>query len=192
MKNQRRALARIFVTLISFLVLSGFAFGQDIEKGTVEATGLVGLISGIGTHSSFAVNGGSAVTDRIFVSGELMYIPLGSESVSVLGVSSDFSAKAIEFNVGAQYQLKRFDKITPYAGAGLGVLHTSSNASVSTSFGGLNLSSGSSENDFYANLGGGARYYVNERWGFKPELMIFAGSNTFVRLSGGIFFQFGK
>ena len=41
-------------------------------------------------------------------------------------------------------------------------------------------------------LSGGGRYYASDRWGFKPELTLFVGSNTFVRIGGGIFYQFGK
>jgi hypothetical protein len=33
---------------------------------------------------------------------------------------------------------------------------------------------------------------VNERWGFKPELTFFLGDESFVRVAGGIFFQFGR
>jgi hypothetical protein len=42
------------------------------------------------------------------------------------------------------------------------------------------------------SIGGGARYYVKDRWGFKPELMVFAGEDSFVRLGVGMFYQFGQ
>jgi opacity protein-like surface antigen len=100
------------------------------------------------------------------------------------------SAKAFNFNVGGQYQFSRADSMTPYAGFGLGVLHASS--SYSSTFGGTTVSGSSSSSDLYFNVGGGLRYFVNERWGLRPEMMIFAGSNTYVRIGGGIFYHFGR
>ena len=49
-----------------------------------------------------------------------------------------------------------------------------------------------SDTDFYASFVGGARYYVKDNWGFKPELTIFAGSDTFFRFAAGMFYQFGR
>jgi opacity protein-like surface antigen len=168
------------------------AFSQDIEKGNIEVTGLVGLVSGIGTHGVIGGSAGLAIRDRILVNGDLSYIPLGSNSLDILGVRSEFSAKAVSFNIGGQYQLKHSKKMSPYIGAGVGFIHSSSSSSVTTSFEGFDFSGGSSGTNAYFDLGGGARYYINNRWGFKPELMIFTGHKTFARLSGGIFYQLGK
>src|SRR5207249_4566911 len=63
---------------VGCLLTAGMAFGQGIEKGQVEATGQLGLVSGIGTHGSFGASIGSAVTDRVIALGEVSYIPLGS------------------------------------------------------------------------------------------------------------------
>jgi len=153
---------------------------------------MVGILSGIGTHGVVGGSIAAAIKDRFSMIGELSYIPLGSDSVDVLGVRTEFSAKAISFNVGGQYQLRGSGKVTPYVGAGVGFLHSSSSSAVTTSFQGFNFTGGSSDTNAYFNVGGGARYHVNDRWGFKPELMLFAGHQTFVRASAGIFYQFGK
>jgi hypothetical protein len=79
----------------------------------------------------------------------------------------------------------------PYAGAGLGFLRSSFDTSRTGAGPGSFIAEGSST-DMYFNTGGGFRYYVNERWGFRPEFMIFAGSNTYVRFAGGVFYQFGE
>jgi opacity protein-like surface antigen len=134
----------------------------------------------------------AAIRNRFSVVGELSYIPLGSDTIDVLGVRSEFSAKAISFNVGGQYQLREFRRVLPYVGAGVGFLHSSSNSSVTTTFQGFDFEDGSSTTNVYLNLGGGARYHVNDRWGVKPELMLFLGHQTFARVSAGIFYQFGK
>jgi Outer membrane protein beta-barrel domain len=190
MTRQNWILPSVLAAIVACVALSPEAFAQ--ETGRVEASGMVGLVSGIGTHSVVGGSVAAAVRNRILVIGELSYIPLGSDSVDILGVSSDFSARAISFNIGGQYQLRGAGKTTPYVGAGVGFLHSSSSSSVTTSFQGFNFTDGSSDTNAYFSVGGGARYYVNERWGLRPELMIFAGHQTFARASVGVFYRFGQ
>jgi hypothetical protein len=148
-------------------------------------------VSGIGSHGSFGGSLGIPVTDHLILSGDLSYIPLGGASLTVLGSTMSSSAKAFNFNGNLQYQFKPTRAVVPYAGAGLGFLHSSFDTSSSTVGAGSFSATGSST-DLYFNTGGGLRYYVKERWGFRPEFMIFAGSNTYVRFAGGIFYQFGE
>jgi hypothetical protein len=97
---------------------------------------------------------------------------------------------AFNFNGTLQYQFKRAHALVPYAGAGLGFLHSS--FETSSSIPGFSVSTSGSSTDLYFNIGGSARYFVNERWGFRPELMVFAGPNIYVRIAGGIFYRFGE
>jgi Outer membrane protein beta-barrel domain len=179
-----------FKTIVACFVMAAACYAQ--EPRLVEVNGQVGLVSGIGTHGSFGGGMGVALTPRVLGYGEFSYIPLGgaSSSVPAFGLQAGGSAKAYNFNVGGQYQFSRSNNMTPYAGFGLGVLHAAS--SYSSTFGGVTVSGKSSSSDLYFNLGGGVRYPVNERWGFRPELMIFAGSNTYVRMGGGIFYNLGR
>ena len=167
------------------------SYGQDLEKSEVEATAQVGLVSGIGTHGSLAGTIGTAVTDHVFGFGEFSYIPLGGGTVDAFGFRSGGSAKAYGFNLGAQYLFRKSGSVAPYAGAGLGVLHSSVN--YSSTVGGTTTTLSASGTDAYLSLSGGVRYYLKEEgWGFKPELTVFAGPNTYIRLGVGIFYQFGR
>jgi hypothetical protein len=172
--------------------MAGLGYGQDMHQGQIEATGQVGFVSGIGTHGTFGGSVGGALNERVLVFGEFLYIPLGSSTVNVLGVNRNVSARGFNFDGGLQYQFRKYGSMVPYAGVGLGLLHSSASISNSFSFQGLNFSTGGSSNDFYANLGGGVRYYVTEQWGIRPEFTIFAGPNTFVRIGAGFFYEFGK
>jgi hypothetical protein len=180
----------VVVAVLVCVVLSSPSYGQEPRE--MEANVQVGMVSGIGTHGTFGGGFGVGLAPRVLGYAELSYIPLGSGSSSVpgLGLQSAASARAINFNLGGQYQFSRAGSVEPYAGVGLGVLHASS--SYSTSVGGTIVSGENSSKDLYFNLGGGLRYHVNERWGFRPELMIFAGSNAYVRLGGGIFYRLGR
>jgi len=183
-------LIAIFKTIVICGLMSVASYAQ--EPRLTEVNGQVGIVSGIGTHGSFGSGVGVALTSRVLGYGEFSYIPLGgaSSSIPALGLQSGGSARAYNFNFGGQYQFPKSDYITPYAGFGLGLLHSSS--SYSSSFGGTTVSGNSSSSDLYFNVGGGLRYFVNERWGLRPELMVFAGSNTYVRVGAGIFYHFGK
>jgi len=179
------------VLMTAFVVVTSIAsFGQSVP-GNFEVTGHLGIVSGIGSHGSFGGSLGVPVTDHLILSGDLSYIPLGGGSVTVFGSTMSSSAKAFNFNGNLQYQFKPTRSVVPYAGAGLGFLHSSFDTSSST-LGAGSFSATGSSTDLYFNTGGGHRYYVKERWGFRPEFMIFAGSNTYVRFAGGIFYQFGE
>jgi hypothetical protein len=180
------------VVLAAFVVLASIAsYGQSIVPGNIEVTGHLGVVGGIGSHGSFGGSLGAPITDHLILSGDLSYIPLGGGSVTILGSTTRTSAKAFNFNGNLQYQFKPVHALVPYAGAGLGFLHSSFDTSNNV-LGLGSFSAQGSSTDLYFNIGGGSRYYVKERWGFRPEFMIFAGSNTYVRLAGGIFYQFGE
>jgi hypothetical protein len=183
-----RALAMTAVVMVASVATT---YGQSITPGNMEVTGHLGIVSGIGSHGSFGGSLGVPVSNNLILSGDLSYIPMGGSNVTVQGATSSSSAKAFNFNGTLQYQFKQQRAIAPYAGAGLGMLHSSFDTS-SNIAGAPSFSASGSSTDLYFNIGGGMRYFVNERWGFKPELMIFAGPNTYVRLAGGIFYRFGE
>jgi opacity protein-like surface antigen len=184
-----RVLPIAVILAVCIFCLPAFAQG---EGGRIEASGSAGIVTGIGTHGSLSLGGAATLTDRFRVSGDFMYIPLGSQSLDVLGVQSEFSARAIGFNIGGQYDVKRTDKWKPYVGGGVGFIHTSSDSSVTATVAGFNLNGGSSDTNAFLSLGGGARYYISDHFGFKPDLTLFLGHRTFVNASGGIFFQFRR
>ena len=180
------------IATFGLFVMTAVGYGQSMEQGQIEATGQIGFVSGIGTHGAFGGSGGVALNERVFAFGEFLYIPLGSSTVTILGDNRSVSAHALNLDGGLQYQFRKYGSMVPYAGVGLGLLHSSASISNSFSFQGLNFSTGGSSNDFYANLGGGVRYYVTEQWGVRPEFTIFAGPNSFVRVGVGVFYEFGK
>jgi hypothetical protein len=184
-------IVQVVVLIFASSWATSTSYGQDLEKGRVEATALAGLVSGIGTHGSLAGTVGTAVADNVFAFGELSYIPLGGGTIDAFGFRSGGSAKAYGLNFGAQYLFRKSGSVAPYAGAGLGLLHNSVN--YSSMLGGTSTTLSAGGTDVYFSLGGGVRYYLGEEgWGFKPELTLFAGPNTYIRLGVGIFYQFGR
>jgi hypothetical protein len=187
-------LMQVIAAAVACLVVASSGYAQQLDKGSIETTGQVGIATGIGTQASFAGTIGTAVTSKVFVLGEFGWIPLGgaNASGSTPGGSFELSTggKVLSFMAGAQYQFNETRSFVPYAGAALGLVHASADfeSSVPGSAQNVHVSS----NNFYVSFGGGARYYVKDRWGFKPEFMVFAGEDTFFRFGAGIFYQFGR
>jgi Outer membrane protein beta-barrel domain len=175
--------------ITAFVMVASVA--SSYGQGNVEVTGHLGIVSGIGSHGSFGGSLGVPVTDKLILSGDLSYIPMGGGSATVQGSTTSVGARAFNFNGTLQYQFKQTRAFAPYAGAGLGVLHSSFDTS-SNVLGAPSFSASGSSTDLYFNIGGGLRYFINDRWGFRPEFMVFAGPNTYVRLAGGIFYRFGE
>jgi hypothetical protein len=192
-KNNR--LMQVMAAAVACLVVASSGYAQQLDKGSIETTGQVGIATGIGTQASFAGTVGTAVTSKVFVLGEFGWIPLGGANASGSTPGGSFfelstGGKVLSFMAGAQYQFNETRSFVPYAGAALGLVHSS--GSVESTVGGSVQNVSTSSNNFYVSFGGGARYYVKDRWGFKPEFMIFAGDDTFFRFGAGIFYQFGR
>src|SRR5262245_57083803 len=172
---------RLIVVTAFIMIASLASYGQSsIMPGNLEVAGNLGVVGGIGSHGSFGGSIGAPITDKLILSGDLSYIPLGGANVTVNGSTISSSSRAINFNGNLQYQFKPTHAVVPYGAGGLGFLHNSASTS-STGPGALNVSV--SGTNLYFNMGGGLRYYVKDRWGFRPEFMVFAGTNTYVRFA---------
>src|SRR5207237_633578 len=97
MNNTSRIRMLCLIATIGLFLMTGLVYGQEMQKGQIEATGQIGLVSGIGTHPAFGASVGTALNDRVLVSGEFLYIPLGSSTVRILGTNTSVSAKVYSF-----------------------------------------------------------------------------------------------
>src|SRR5215469_18607051 len=137
------------ITVFVMVASASLSYGQDVPAGNVELTGHLGIVSGIGSHGSFGGSVALPVSDNFILSGDLSYIPMGGASVTAQGSTTSTGARAFNFNGTLQYQFEQIHTTIPYAGAGLGFLHSSFNTS-SPSF-----SVSGSSTDLYFNIGGG-------------------------------------
>jgi hypothetical protein len=171
--------------LVAFPVVGQSTSPADVAPGTGEVTGFGGVVAGVGTHG--VVGGGIHVTatKSLLIGGEFSYIPLGGGSGEILGTRYRANAKAYDFNGGAQYSFATSNpKVAPYVSGGLGIIHGSGSVA------GPGFSASAGSNDFMFHFGGGLRYFVKDNWGIRPELKVFAGSDTYVRLAIGLFYRF--
>src|SRR5215813_909912 len=97
------------IVMMALIAATGIAsYGQNSEPRSMEVTGHLGIISGIGSHGSFGGSIGGPITDRLILSGDLSYIPLGGGSFTVLGATTRSGARAFNFNGKLQYQFNPY------------------------------------------------------------------------------------
>ena len=171
--------------------MTGVAYGQDMETGQIEATGQIGFVSGIGTHGAFGGSVGVALNQHVLAYGEFLYIPLGSSTVRILGVDRNVSAKALTstaaFNISSGNTARWFH--TAMSGWGSCIPPPM-----------LRIPFLSRLQLQYRRQF--ERFLRQPRWrrpvlrdgtmGLRSEFTIFAGSNSFVRIGAGVFYEFGK
>ena len=180
---------RLCVMIALVAAMSVASYGQG---NSMEVTGNAGVVGGIGSHASLGGSIAAPLTDRLILSGDLFYIPMGSSSVTVGTATTNSSASAFNFNGNLQYQFTQTHSVLPYAGAGIGFLRTSAEVSTNNPLPNT-IRVKASSTDAYFNFGGGLRYYVKSNWGFRPETTCFSPVPTpSVRFAGGIFYQFGE
>jgi hypothetical protein len=86
------------------------------------------------------------------------------------------NSNMVDYLGGLKYALVPSEKVEPYVMLGFGGAHTTNNT------------------DPTLHIGGGARLFVNSKWGIVPEVRwvrlfnAFGDTNT-VRYTGGVFFQ---
>jgi len=193
----------------ALLALSAVAaFAQDapvIREHTVE----VGLFSGAsyGIDEARVMGGGNisfGLTKQILPYAEFSYFPgIGRRQVGTFPTTGRpftamYSITISDFHGGVHIRFIRAEqRIVPYGVFGVGVLHSydrtvTATYTDATGTNRIDLSV-PSRNDFAVNFGGGIRFYVNERFGFRIEAKGYKPTGAFDDLFGkaeaGIFFQ---
>jgi opacity protein-like surface antigen len=154
------------------------AAAQPDAVGGTEASGIFGGVFGVGAHPAVGAAAAYPTSRHIVPNVEFTYSPLDSPP----GVSS----RLWDVNGGIHVRFPgHVPRLAPYLGVGLGLVRFSHRIP-SPPFGSVTAS----ENHFAANLSGGARYYITDNFGVRPEIKGFIGDKSFARLSVGVFWQF--
>jgi hypothetical protein len=207
--SEQRASRILRVASLLAAVATG-AFAQSaphLSSHTFELGGFVGSSYGI---DSWRVMGGGnityGITRYILPYAEFSYFPginrkiEGTFPTTGQPYSLVFDVPISDFHGGVHIRMPiRESRIVPYLVFGLGVLR-SSDTNYRTTF---RYSDGTSDeisgsvpgsSDFAVNGGGGLRFYVNQRLGFRMEAKVYRPTgtfnNAFGKIEGGFFIQF--
>ena len=190
-------------------VAAPVAFAQSaphLSANTFELGGFAGASYGL---DSWRVMGGGnvtyGVTRWLLPYGEVSYFPgITRERTGTFGTTGEafairFQQPITDFHGGVHIRMPiRESKFVPYLVFGLGVLRSSGTTYTAT----FNVPGSGQETitqsiggstDFAYNGGGGLRYYVDQRFGFRLEAKVYkpsgAFTNAFGKVEGGFFIQ---
>jgi hypothetical protein len=152
---------------LALMTFCNIASAQEFTQGDKEAVFYGGGIFS-GNLGTFGGGFGYAVRPQIEVLGELGFV-FHSHGVRGFELHGD---------VAYLFPLKPYPKFTPYVIGGIGIFHTGVDG-ISGTTGGV-------------DLGGGARMGIGKNWGIRPEVKFTAGNHFDTRISGGIYYDFGK
>jgi len=185
-----RNLSKITGTLvfsISLLVPAAL-FGQAGEKDVGEAAAFTGGTFGLGSHP--VVGGGLGIAFSRYGMGvlETSYAPLGSETLRVFpGAATAQDSHLYDFNLGLHLRVPVRGRLAPYGILGVGFLWDKYSRTLVDSAGVAQVSHYTNFN-FGFQTGGGLRYYIGEKWGIRPEFKVIVSTQTYTRLSVGVFY----
>jgi hypothetical protein len=186
------------------------AFGQSaphLSANTFEVGGFAG--ASYGADSWRLMGGGNVtygITRHILPYAEFSYFPGITREISgnFVGTGETFNVTfdqpITDFHGGVHIRLPiKESRLVPYLVFGLGLLRsseTSYTARFRTGDGAMDEITNTipTSNDFAYNTGGGVRYYLNQRLGFRIEAKVYkpsgAFTNPFGKVEGGFFIQF--
>jgi hypothetical protein len=199
--------AAILIAGTSLVPLKCAAQVAVVRSGSFEIGGFVGASYGV---DAFRAMGGGNVTYAVnrwllpYV--EYSYFPGIARSISqpvpgLPGVSAQttYSAPLSDFHGGVHIRIPiRESRVVPYLVFGLGGLTHFSRTTNLTYTGADGLShnftgTDPGGTDFAVNFGGGLRYYVNQRFGFRLEAKGYKANgsitDTFGKVEAGFFYQ---
>jgi hypothetical protein len=185
------------------------AYAQDVpavRTGNTEIGGFTG--SSFSTGQARVLGGGNvayAATRHIMPYGEFSYFPgvvaTGQEETIDLGGGSratfKFRDRLYDFHGGVHLRAPIAEsRVVPYGVIGIGGLHyyaRREDVRITGPAGSFPLGvSVPSANYFAVNFGGGLRFYVHERFGFRVEAKGYKPSgdlDMFGKITAGFFFQ---
>jgi hypothetical protein len=213
MINTGRLTRGLLVAVIasgSTILIPRICFGQVavVRQGSFEIGAFAGVTYGV---DAFRVTAGGNITYAVnrwllpFV--EYSYFPGITRTISqpVPGLSgvtahSSSSTPLSDFNGGVHIRVPiRESRVVPYAVVGLGGLTHFSRTTTLTYTGADGLphdiaGRDPGGTDFAVNFGGGLRYYVNQRFGFRLEAKGYKPTDStitpaFGKVEAGVFYQ---
>ncbi len=195
---RRSSLAKLALLLGLFATTAAAQSAAVVRQGSYEIGGMVGASYGI---DKFRIMGGGnvtfAATRVILPYFEYTYFPgltrqietsAGGTGRNVVGT---FEVPLSDVHGGVHIRIPVAEsKVVPYLVAGVGVIRSPART-VDVTFdtaGGLDNTQIAVPSDTTpaANFGGGVRYYVNQRFGFRVEAKAYTPLQDFGELPGGV------
>jgi hypothetical protein len=204
---RKSLITSVVICVTSVIPLNCSAQVPVVRSGSFEIGGFVGVSYGVDAFR--AVGGGNvtyAVNRWLLPYVEYSYFPGIARSISQpvpglpnVSAQTTYSAPLSDFHGGVHIRFPiRESRVVPYAVFGLGGLtHFSRNTTLTYTGADALLHTlpaiDPSGTDFAVNFGGGLRYYMNQRFGFRVEAKGYKANSSitaaFGKVEAGFFYQ---
>jgi opacity protein-like surface antigen len=176
-----RGLTALFLTFAP-VALHGQSSETDVGEVALHAGGTFGA----GTHGTVGASSGFAFSPRGMAFLDANYTWMAHDILwKRPGVQSPQDSRLFEFMATTHIRFPVTNRIAPYAILGGGLLFNTFRA-YSGPQGAL---IGIDDFKFGAQGGGGVRFYLGENWGIRPEFKVTVSSQTYTRMSIGVFYN---
>ncbi len=163
---------------------------QTGDPESAEVAAYVGGLFGLGAHPYVGASAGLAAGRHVICVGDISWAPLGGYTIRTRPASQMIQeSRLYDFNFSAHVQIPINKKFAPYAILGPSVLWNNfTTTTVASSGQGVRVSDNNVNFGFHT--GAGARYYVRNDWGIRPEVRVVISNKTYVVASLGFFYTF--
>lgn len=199
MKNRIRTILSTAIVLGSTAV-----WGQDapeVKAKTWEVGTFLGSSFGLDSYRVMGgANVGYAITKVIFPYAEVSYLPGIARTEQVASdIKVSYKLPITDFHAGLHLRAPiPGSRFVPYGIIGAGMIRVGEGdgdrTQIINGVPDVRRVTYPGSNEFAVNFGGGARFYITERWGIRFEAKAYKPSGRFTdvfgRVAGGLFWQF--
>ena len=168
-------------------------FGQSGESDAGELSarggfGFGGGSAGIGTQPLAGGSTGVAFSRHGMVFFDTMFMPLGQHTIQGWPDRATVDhSYLLDFGVDLHVRFPVTEHIAPYTILGTGLMWNMVRQQTTTAAG-TALTNKYNQFNGALHTGGGVRYYINEKWGIRPEVKVIVSKQIYTCISFGVFF----
>lgn len=192
MANLKQTIRLIGVSAALLFTAGLFAQPGQTDMGEVSLVGGGAFGSTTGSHAAVGGSTGFAFARYAVFMVEALYMPLGNRTLVDHHDSVVQNSGLYDFNFALNLRVPLKYKVEPYGIAAPALLYNRSRQQTTLPGGGVAFVSGYSDLKFGFETGGGARYFIGNKWGVKGEYRYTISNRNFSRLVAGVFYQFGE
>jgi Outer membrane protein beta-barrel domain len=184
------------LTIACWMLVSPALMSAQFNDGDGEVAAFGGGTFGLGgAHPAVGASSGISFSRYGIALIEAAFSPLGDETLRRRTGARVESSRLFDFNFSVHVQVPVRRRWAPYGIVGAALLYDAFRA-VPT--GAPQDEPGQTppaavfavdEFNFGFQTGGGARYYIGEDWGIRPEFKVIVSNRTYTRFTIGIFYK---
>jgi hypothetical protein len=192
-KTRRKSAWMLAGMLLAFCLAARPVSAQSGDTDAGEIAGRVGAAfgggsPGMGTQISTGGSSGVAFSRYGMAFIDIGFMPLGQHTIQGWPDRASVNRSyLLDFGVDFHIRVPVRHNLAPYAIAGTGLMWNMVRENATAPSGGPVVNHWNQFNGAL-HTGGGVRYYVNEKWGIRPEVKVIVSKQIYTSFSVGVFY----